>query len=76
MIKTGSMIDMVMDHIVSIVGWAVDDEGDEYWIARNSWGKFYWRHSLCCDGLIIPNFIIENSRSILGRNGVLPSDDR
>lgn len=25
-IKTGNMIDMIMDHIVSIVGWGVDDE--------------------------------------------------
>jgi hypothetical protein len=63
------MIDMIMDHIVSIVGWAVDDEGDEYWIVRNSWGKLYWRHPLCCDGLIVPNFILKFSGQYWGEMG-------
>lgn len=40
-ITNGTLIDMIVDHIVSIVGWSVTNDGEEYWIARNSWGQ-YW----------------------------------
>ena len=46
-----------IDHFVTVYGWNVTEDGDKYWLVRNSWGP-NWGNS--------GNFNIKKGENILG----------
>lgn len=68
-----SFWNMLVNHVVEIVGWDTDPEsGEQYWIVRNSWvSRFGWMS--LCEALF---FLFAHSKlssgRLLGRDGLLP----
>jgi cathepsin X len=53
--------DLELTHEVSIVGWGTTEDGQEYWIGRNSWGTYWGEHGFFRINMHSDNLGINNN---------------